>query len=342
LENRLETSGGDFGGAFMIGQAVDGLSIPMLCGSDTVALWDADKCAFGLRWRLPSHRNYATVAALGPGGAQLATGDQSGTLFLWDLANGTLRQKWCKSGEYFVRQAGFDVTGRCIAVLSSKRLVLRDAATGSELAKQPRWSNAAPPEAFAFSADGQLLAICGLRNAVAVWNVQSGTPRAGNSFNTVSRSLPKTHVDVAGTAGDFRALAFDPEGRVLALAGSGGVVFWDMDRNACIEWEIHGAIRAIAFSPDGRLAAAAADHEVCLWDVAAQRPLVSQLHARDEIYYLHFADDSATLLTMSTRGSFVWWNVEPHAWLQLADQILGVSFPKGLWNAFGKGEPVGD
>jgi WD40 repeat protein len=69
-----------------------------------------------------------------------------------------------------------------------------------------------------------------------------------------------------------RALAFSPDGRIIAGAGRGSILgLWDMESHDLL-WqgeEQEVGISDIDFSPDGSMiASAAGDASVCVWDVA--------------------------------------------------------------------------
>lgn len=79
---------------------------------------------------------------------------------------------------------------------------------------------------------------------------------------------------IGGTAayGDFRAFAFHPDGKTLAVIHRGPtlVKLYDVETlklRAKLNWKI-GPLRSVAFSPDGALGAAgSADGRIVVWDV---------------------------------------------------------------------------
>src|SRR5262249_14358146 len=88
----------------------------------------------------------------------------------------------------------------------------------------------------------------------------------------------------AGT-GTVSALAFEPQGRVLAsahLGKPGEIRLWDPNtgrQHATLSGHAN-SVRSVTFSPDGKaLASASSDRSIRLWDVPAQRCLrVLQVH----------------------------------------------------------------
>lgn len=111
-------------------------------------------------------------------------------------------------------------------------------------------------ERDAVSPDGRWLA-CQHTNRVRVWSLDNlSAPPVG--WDSGSRKI-------------FTDLAFHPAGRLLAVAGTDGLVrfhavgSWEVVR--AFEWKL-GKMVGVAFSPDGTLAAAGSDTgKIVVWDV---------------------------------------------------------------------------
>jgi len=111
----------------------------------------------------------------------------------------------------------------------------------------------------AFSPDGSLLAAVDgsfgrFSGLLRLWSVHSG------------KAIPLPLPDL-----DVRAVAFSPDGRLLATTYHGAITLWDaatLRQRVTFAWHADW-INAVAFSPDGRwLATGAEDHLVKLWPVA--------------------------------------------------------------------------
>ncbi len=190
------------------------------------------------------HQGRGPVAFL-PGGREVLTGQIDGSLAVWNTASGKL-----------VRSVG-DHKGRIHDVQpvpgtdtawwagDSKVVGLRDLTTGEDVrvftGGLHHWG-----AQIAVSPNGDWLAV-GNR----VWDVKAGKVVADG------RDTPA---------------AISPDGRLLASANSGGIVFWE----ALTRQEIHtlgigtGKINALAFSPDGTVLAAAGNADTLLWDVTGR------------------------------------------------------------------------
>src|ERR1700761_8610860 len=83
----------------------------------------------------------------------------------------------------------------------------------------------------------------------------------------------------SGHQGKVNSLAFSPDGRMIASAGSDSTIkLWDTSRGLLIR-TLSGhlaAVRAVAFSPDGKsLVSGSQDHTIRIWDLATGRALKS-------------------------------------------------------------------
>ena len=152
-------------------------------------------------------------------------------------------------------------SGNCLAYLDRRpsgasprlRLILRDAATGSEIATgaYPHPRNAR----LSFRPDGRQV-VAPFETTLVVWDTRMpGMP-------ALVRNDSRQH---------FTAAAYHPSGRYLFTAGNdASVSVWDTEdwvRVKRFDWDI-GRLRAVAVSPDGLLAAAGSDRgRVVVWDV---------------------------------------------------------------------------
>jgi WD40 repeat protein len=147
----------------------------------------------------------------------------------------------------------------------------------------------------AFHPDGKILAVRS-RRTLTLWDVAE------------SKQL-EVH-DLAGGS----ALAFSPEGKVLAA----GTVLWDVAGRRRLEdlppGKMPGAVHSVAFSPDGKLFAAGKGvwrrgGSVSLWDLEGRKRLTApELTFDAEVYGVAFSPDSRTL-AIGCGDRVVLWDV---------------------------------
>lgn len=103
----------------------------------------------------------------------------------------------------------------------------------------------------AFAPDGQTLATgSGYRV------LDADPPPAGEVrlWRVSEEGLKKPGLVLEGVMASINAVAFSPDGQILAAAGvRGQVILWEtMTGKKCREWQLPGAIQHLVFAPDGR------------------------------------------------------------------------------------------
>lgn len=251
-----------------------------------------------------SDTSVGTGLAIDPSGHQLALSDYSGDICLFDLNTGKLTTTLSPGGQSHMSAVAFSPSGGVLAGAYDDSAYLWNPATG-KLTATFHEAGSKSVSTVAFSPDGRILAAGTEAGSVYLWNTatgaltatlhdpasqgvsnvtfnESGTSLAvaddnGSTYlwNAASDTLSATLKDPPSqNQGGVEAVAFSPDGGVLAAAALQSVYIWNTATGALIA-TLNDPSRfgptpvSVAFSPDGKiLAFGDADGNAYLWDMS--------------------------------------------------------------------------
>jgi len=271
-------------------------------GEDGVRVWDTSSGK--LIHKLAGHSGVVAAVAFHPAGHQLASVSHDKTIKIWDLQTGTCIRS-VEAHDDPVNMVAYSPDGRYVATgcggAIENTVKLWDAATGDHLHTFDEHRARVP--CVCFSPNGKWLASC------------STSSRQGNVYIHEIASRASRALLGQSEGGDFRALCFSPDNRILAVGHNDAMIsLWDVSTGDRLKaWEAHAAsIFSLNFHPEGRiLASSGRGNEIKLWDTAAasDQNLVTLVGHEDMVFSVCFHPDGRTLASGSADKTVGLWDL---------------------------------
>jgi WD40 repeat protein len=262
------------GPGFAIAADEDSGLLAAACERGTIPYWPKDvsmgvRAGGGTEYSLTGHQS--PVLALAWRGNVLVSAGSDQKILLWNIGDSKVRQTL--NAGAVVRALAMAPDGKLLASGGDDNAVeLWETTTGkptTKLSAHTDWVLA-----LTFSGDGKLLASGGYDGVIRLWE-----PATGKKIVEFAAKPPAPPNTPAGPANVVQALAFNPDGKLLAVGGSDSQVhlFSIPDGKPVRSMPGHtSSVTGLQFHPSGTvLASCSKDRTVKLWNPANAQMLKS-------------------------------------------------------------------
>ena len=246
---------------------------------------------------LNNHSEKSVTIAFSPDGRILATGNDNGSIALWDMATYQMLGTPIVGDSSYTGALAFSPDGRAlVSEGDSHKILLWDVSTHQQIAPPISTSHEMPIVEIVYSPDGKLLASRS-RDSTILWNT-------GN-YQPIGQPLP--------TYSYGSGIAFSPDSKTIAIGDVGFVQLWDVSTHQLVGQPFVGTtqIFKVAFSPDGTILAAGGNG-VMMWDVSTRQPRGEPLSSG---WQFSFSPNGKTIATSSSSrdsDGIIIWDVTAH------------------------------
>jgi WD40 repeat protein len=325
-------------------------------------------------WEVAKHKQSVTISddrgisqvGFSPDGKRLATGNDYGTVKVWDVGSG--KELLALAGHVSViSRVAWSPDGKRLASGSwDGSAKVWDAESGNEtltLSGHNSWIYD-----VAWSPDGKQLATAGKDGTVKVWDVGVGhellaLSEGGHAIESVAWSpdgarlatvseVGATKVwDAAGkelltlTGGNSRAVAWSPDGQRLATGGYNDTskVWAANNGKEILTLGASEFVRSISWSPDGKRLAVGGEYMyVRVWETGTAKHIRSlDPHEANYVNQVAWSPDGRRLAAATTHGTTLIWETETGRELHilnnnLNNEVGGAWVMSVAWNPNGR------
>jgi len=232
--------------------------------------------------------------ALSPDGKLLATGCDTGEIWLWQIDTGVPLHTY-QGHTSWVLSVAFSPDGKLLAS-GSQDLTVRIWDVDTNRCCATLRGHTHRIWGVAFSPDGALLVSASHDRTVRVWDVVTG--QCLKSFEEPSR---------------IWCVACSPQGKLVATGSDDGVVWlWNIDTGRCVNrlQGHHEWVRTVAFSPAGkRLVSGGVDATIRVWDVSTGECLLTLREHSSTVRSVCFGPNEDLLASVADDRTVRLWDI---------------------------------